>query len=194
MLSCHAAADAKEALDLDQMKAWAQTLEDPFSRAQPDAHFTGSAVVVSPDAERVCLVHHRQLGRWLQPGGHAEPGDRGSMEGTALREAAEETGCEVRLHPGAPSPLDVDIHLIPARGDQPAHRHLDVRFLAVARDPERLTHDSDESCDARWLSWDEALELATDAALRRLLSKARASAQGTAGQGNPDFENRQPRR
>lgn len=178
MLSRHGAADAKEALDLEQMKAWAQTLEDPFSRAQPEAHFTGSALVISPDARRVCLVHHRQLGRWLQPGGHAEPGDRGSMEQTALREAAEETGCEVRLHPDAPSPLDVDIHLIPARGDAPAHRHLDVRFLAVTRDPERLTHDPGESWGARWLSWDEALEWATDPSLRRLLFKARAFSSG----------------
>lgn len=194
LLSRHRGDDAKEASDLDQMKAWALALEDPFARSQPQAHFTGSAVVIDPAGARVCLVHHRKLDRWLQPGGHAEPGDGGAIDHTALREAAEETGCRVLLHANAPRPLDVDVHTIPARPGDPAHLHLDVRFLVVAEDPERLSHDSAEARGARWFSWEEALALVDEPALRRLLSKARASARGATGERDPNLEHREPRR
>ena len=109
------------------MRAFARQLAEPFSRAQETAHFTGSAVIVDPEGRRVCLVHHAKLGRWLQPGGHADAADEGSMALSALREAHEETGMRVSLHPSASRPFDVDVHVIPARKTEPEHRHLDVR-------------------------------------------------------------------
>jgi 8-oxo-dGTP pyrophosphatase MutT (NUDIX family) len=174
LLSRHIPFDAKERRDLAAMSAYSGDLPEPFSREQLPAHFTGSAVVVDPSGEHVCLVLHGKLKRWLQPGGHAEPQDNGDIEATALREAHEETGLEVELHPTAPRPLDVDAHTIPARGDVPEHTHLDVRTLVVARDPELLKHDPTESTGAQWLTWDKALALADEPALKRMLTKARA--------------------
>lgn len=178
LLAHHTPTDDKEREDLERMRVLAVGLEQPFSRAQPRAHFTGSAVVVDPAGERVALVHHAKLRRWLQPGGHAEAGDAGSMEATALREAREETGCRVRPHPGAPRPLDVDVHTIPARKDEPEHLHLDVRYLVVAEDPEALMHDPNESFGVQWVAWDEALARTDEAPLRRMLEKARAVVRG----------------
>lgn len=178
LLARHVAADAKERADLERMRDFAARLERPFSRSQVEAHFTGSAVVVDAAGERIVLVHHGKLKRWLQPGGHADAADAGHMEATALREAREETGCRVHLHPTAPRPLDVDIHTIPARKDEPEHLHLDVRYLVVAEDPEALAHDPNESFGAQWLPWDEALARADEAPLRRMLEKARAAARG----------------
>jgi 8-oxo-dGTP pyrophosphatase MutT (NUDIX family) len=172
LLERHVATDAKEAADLATLRQMAVSLERPFARDQPTAHFTGSAVVVDESHTRVCLVFHKKLKRWLQPGGHAEPGDGGDMAATALREAREETGLEVALADGAP--LDVDAHQIPARRDEPAHLHLDVRFLVVARGAGALAHDPAESDDACFLSFDEALARADEPALVRLLQKARA--------------------
>ena len=186
LLASHVAADEKEAADLQRMREEAATLAEPFSRHQAGAHFTGSAVVVTPDGARTCLVHHAKLKRWLQPGGHADVADSGEMSRTALREAAEETGCRVVLHPRAPRPLDVDVHAIPARGDEPGHLHLDVRFLFVAEDPEALAHDPAESFGARWLGWDEALAAADEPPLRRMLEKARAVAQAPQHPGEAD--------
>jgi 8-oxo-dGTP pyrophosphatase MutT (NUDIX family) len=174
LLAAHHPADEKEAADLLEMRGFEGSLPAPFSREQWPAHFTGSAVVVSPDGAKVCLVLHAKLKRWLQPGGHADAVDGGSMEATALREAREETGCEVVLHPRAARPLDVDVHVIPARKAEPEHRHLDVRYLVVAWNPEALAHDPNESHGAQWLTWDEALERADEAPLRRLLGKAHA--------------------
>lgn len=176
-LARHLGTDEKERVDLETMREFAGSLAAPFSRTQWPAHFTGSAVVVTPDGAQVLLVLHAKLGRWLQPGGHADAADGGSMANTALREAREETGLEVALHDSAPRPLDVDVHVIPARKDEPEHRHLDVRYLVVASNPAALAHDPLESHGAQWLSWEDALARADEAPLRRLLEKARAALQ-----------------
>ncbi|MBL8910784.1 MAG: NUDIX hydrolase [Archangium sp.] len=171
LLAVHLPVDEKERRDLERMQEFAKSLAEPFSRGQWPAHFTGSAVVVTADRTRVCLVLHAKLHRWLQPGGHADPADGGSMAATALREAREETGCDVELL--SPKPIDVDVHTIPARKTDPEHEHLDVRYLVVANNPDALKHDPNESHGAQWLTWDEALARADEAPLKRLLEKAR---------------------
>ncbi len=171
LLSRHEPEDEKETRDLARMREHALTLADPLSPAQLPGHFTASAIVIEPSAERVCLVHHKKLLRWLQPGGHVEPSDGADLGRAALREVLEETGLAARLHERAPAPLDVDIHAIPARATAPGHDHLDVRFLVVA-DAAEARFDPNESLGLGWFSWAEALELAGDAALVRLLRKA----------------------
>lgn len=174
LLEGHVPADAGEAQHLEQMRGAVRSLSAPLSRAQAGAHFTASAVVVTPEGDRVAMLHHRKLDRWLQPGGHIEPEDAGDLLQASMREAREETGCEVGPHPLAPLPLDVDAHVIPARRDEGEHTHLDVRFLLVATSAEALAHDPNESRAIQWFGWDEALARADDAALVRMLTKARA--------------------
>ncbi len=171
LLAAVVPADDKERADLALMQAQCTLLPEPLSRSQPAAHFTGSAVV--SDGTRVALVQHRKLGRWLQPGGHVEPADGDDLLATALREAEEETGCRVVPHPAAPRPLDVDVHPIPSRGTEPAHLHLDVRFLVLTDTPEALRGDPQQSSNVRWFELDEAIHRAASPELKRLLSKAR---------------------
>lgn len=170
LLASHQPADERERADLDVMRGHAAALAEPFSRDQLPAHFTASAVVVAPDGSRVCLVHHKKLGRWLQPGGHVEAGEL--MVQAALREAREETSLELTLHPRRSSPLDVDVHTIPARGAMAAHDHLDVRYLLLASGSS-ARHDPEESQGLGWFAWDEALALADEPAFVRMLEKAR---------------------
>ena len=69
-------------------------------------------------------------------------------------------------------PLDLDIHEIPARGDEPAHDHHDVRFLLRA-----TTEDiqmSDESDDLRWFTPEEIQAVSDEESLLRMARKARA--------------------
>ncbi|HEY7509701.1 MAG TPA: NUDIX hydrolase, partial [Vicinamibacteria bacterium] len=72
----HAPADERESADLARIVRFVGEAPDPFDRANPRAHLTGSAFVIAADGSRVLLLHHRKLRRWLQPGGHADPGER----------------------------------------------------------------------------------------------------------------------
>jgi 8-oxo-dGTP pyrophosphatase MutT (NUDIX family) len=173
-LARHQPADEEEAADLARILAFVSRHANPFDRRIAEGHLTASALVVSATGERVLLLHHRKLDRWLQPGGHGDPGET-SGEQVALREAKEETGlAELALHPRAPRPLDVDVHDIPARGDEPAHEHLDLRYLVVAPDGAALAPALAEMRDLRWFAWNEVDALGPDAGLRRALAKARS--------------------
>ena len=166
LLAAHSPADDEEARDLETMRVYAVTLGDRFSRDEPVAHFTGSAVVVDGEGAHTLLVHHEKSGAWFQPGGHIEPRDR-TLGDAALREAREETGLDVRLH--ETGLLDVDVHWIP--WDE--HYHLDLRFLVVASGT--LAPDTAEVHAAEWLTWDEVFARTREPALRRALGKARAT-------------------
>ena len=173
-LASHQPADAKEAADLARILDFVARHPYPFDRRISEGHLTGAAFVLSARGDRVLLVHHRKLDRWLQPGGHAEPGEA-EGETVALREAREETGiAEVSLHPTAARPLDVDVHAIPAYGSEPAHAHLDLRYLVVAAEGARGRLAPEESNDLRWFAWEELGELDLDSGLRRGLAKARS--------------------
>jgi 8-oxo-dGTP pyrophosphatase MutT (NUDIX family) len=166
--------DEEEARDRDRILAFVRRHPRPFDRGIPEGHLTGSAIVVSADGRRVLLLHHRKLDRWLQPGGHGDPGET-TGEQVALREAREETGLQgLLLHPTAPRPLDVDVHQIPARPGEPAHEHLDLRYLVVARPEAVLAPDLAELRALRWVEWVQVPALSPDHGLRRALSKARA--------------------
>jgi 8-oxo-dGTP pyrophosphatase MutT (NUDIX family) len=168
-------ADEEEARDRDRIVEFVLRNPDPFDRTLREGHLTGSAVVVSADGSQVLLLHHRKLDRWLQPGGHADPGETTGEE-VALREAREETGIEgLRLHPTAPQPLDVDIHDIPARGDEPAHEHLDLRYLVTAPRRADLVPRGEELRALRWMTWSAVETVGPDPGLRRALRKARAA-------------------
>jgi len=170
-LRAHASSDAAEARDVARVLDFVARYPDPFDRRIAEGHLTGSAFVLTADGARVLLLHHRKLDRWLQPGGHADPGEA-SGEAVALREAREETGLDdLRVHPSAPRPLDVDVHEIPARPGEPAHAHLDLRYLVVAGTG-ALTRAQEEASDLRWFGWDELTPLGLDPGLRRGLSKA----------------------
>lgn len=148
--------------------------EDCFERSCMPGHVTGSAFIVSDDHERILLTHHKKLGLWLQLGGHAD-GD-GDLADVALREAQEESGMDgfdlVTLGAGEPLPIDVDVHTIPAYGDEPVHEHHDIRFLLVAWPDEELVA-SDESNDLRWVSWDELEAYTNEESILRMARKAK---------------------
>lgn len=172
-LARHAAADPEEAAHLRLIVEFVGRHAQPFDRRNPEGHLTGSALVVSAPADRVLLVHHRKLQRWLQPGGHADPGET-TGEAVALREAFEETGIEgLALHPRAPRPLDVDVHAIPTFGGEPAHAHLDLRYLVIAPESGVVARCAVETSDARWFEWEELVTLDLDRGLVRALAKAR---------------------
>jgi 8-oxo-dGTP pyrophosphatase MutT (NUDIX family) len=131
-------------------------------------HFTASGVVLSAERTHVLLVHHRRLGRWLQPGGHIEPDDTDTAA-AAAREVAEETGIQPRWEV-APVLIGIDVHEIPASGRELVHLHFDLvwRFVAPAGrvqavlDPHR----------AVWCRINELESYQADVPLRRAVERA----------------------
>ena len=169
VLDAYEPEDDAEAADVSRVRE-ALDAGDPWSRQRP-LHVTGSALVVHPPTRRVLLRWHEHLQRWLQVGGHGDPGE-GDPEAVALREAVEETGLgDVRLL--QPGPVQIVVVPVPARGDEPAHEHADVRYVLVTDRPDDARPETD-GARLRWLTLDEAVaEVEEDnlrTCLRRVLS------------------------
>lgn len=142
---------------------------DAARRDHRPGHFTGSAVVINPDGD-VCLLFHRKLRRWLQPGGHAD-GDC-DLGHVAWREACEETGLAgLRLVRPA---IDLDIHRV-APPSEDAHLHFDVRFLVLAPTVAALP-GNDESTAIRWVNPAELDRFDVDESVSRLVTSGLAVA------------------
>jgi 8-oxo-dGTP pyrophosphatase MutT (NUDIX family) len=156
-----------EAERVAQFEAFLDTHADVFNRGHHVGHFTGSAWLVSADGLRVLLMHHRKLGLWLQPGGHAD-GDP-DLAQVALREAREETGVAGLCVEGGI--FDIDRHRIPARANEPEHWHYDVRYVVRAGADERFTANQ----ESRAMAWRPVTEVAADdrldVSLRRMARK-----------------------
>ncbi len=121
--------------------------------------------------EKILLIHHRQLDKWLPLGGHVELDE--DPEQAALREAKEESGLEVELLGERPpttgpgtraliAPRFLDIHRI-----NDTHEHIGMMYWARPKKVARAsrpfgseTHGQDaratlaagEHHDIRWCS------------------------------------------
>ena len=113
--------------------------------------FTVAIFVVHED--RVLLIHHRKLNKWLPLGGHIELDE--DPEIAALREAKEESGLDVELvgdrppttEPGTRAliaPRFLDIHRISA-----THEHIGMIYWARPKRGD-VTLATEEHHDIRW--------------------------------------------
>lgn len=162
-----------------RMRKFIDESPQAFERTNLAGHITGSALIVDPARERVLLTLHGKLNKWLQLGGHCDGNPR--VEETALREGVEESGLTslrylpFESHFGLkehPLIFDLDVHLIPARKQDPEHFHYDVRFLIVADEPDSLKI-SDESQDLAWHRLDEAYQITSERSMHRQFDKLR---------------------
>lgn len=154
---------------IDKMLVLASAGAASVDRGHRPGHFTASAAVIDVDGRRAALMLHRKLGRWFQPGGHAD-GDT-NLAAVAWREATEELGV-VGLEVCVPA-VDVDIHVVrPPQEDE--HLHFDVRFVVLAPSDAELV-GNDESDALAWVRLDDDAGLddfCADPSLRRLLSRS----------------------
>jgi 8-oxo-dGTP pyrophosphatase MutT (NUDIX family) len=152
VLSTRVPVDERERESIATFLAVVPTLTEPYDEALGLVHVTASAIVVSDAGDKVALHLHKRLGMWLQPGGHIDAGETPAQG--ALREAEEETGLPVRHENSDGVFVHVDVHAGPK-----GHTHHDLRY--VVRAPEVPMNPAEgESPDARWFTWDEALEIA----------------------------------
>lgn len=148
-----------------------------WTRANPSAHLTASAWVVSPDRTQVLMCFHRLYGSWSWLGGHVEDGEY-DLSAAALREVREESGLtRARL-----ASRDIfSVELLAVAGHEkrgryvPSHLHLNLTWLVEADPDEPLTVKRDENSALAWFAPDEAVERSTEPWLReRVYAKLNA--------------------
>ncbi len=139
---------------------------DCFQRTLLKGHVTASALVIDPSLEKVLLIHHKKLNRWLQPGGHCD-GNPDTLK-VAGKEVLEETGAEIRV--GKLPVFDIDIHLIPEHKGIPPHFHYDVRycFETDARLPLIRNHETNALA---WIPYKEVRNFTEDESVLRMIRK-----------------------
>lgn len=120
--------------------------------------FTASVYLI--ENQKVLLIYHHKLQKWLPPGGHVETNETPAE--AAKREVKEETGLEIAFI--SQENLFIDcwnaksierpylclLEEIPAYRDIPAHQHIDFIYLA-----QPIEKHSSPSNDYRWFSWDD---------------------------------------
>ena len=133
---------------------------------------------MNQDRSRALMMHHKKLNAWYQPGGHAD--GESDIIRVALRETAEETGIdpsEIKLVSG--EIFDVDIHTVPAHGADPAHEHVDIRFLIEINDQLQVP-GNDESHEVLWIDLHNVSHFNRNRSTYRMLEKTRALRNSTA--------------
>ncbi len=141
---------------------------DAMARACRTGHLTASALILNASHTHALLTLHPKVGRWLQLGGHCEPGDA-SLRVAAIREAVEEGGiADVTM---SLAPIHLDRHPVPCAGAM--SEHLDVQYVGTVPDGS-VPVISDESDDLRWFAID-ALPDGIDESMRSLVAAARAT-------------------
>jgi 8-oxo-dGTP pyrophosphatase MutT (NUDIX family) len=171
LLSRYRPRDFLESADLARTRLLVERTEDPWSRSIP-LHVTASALIVHPPTRRVLLRWHERVQSWLQVGGHGDPGETDPLA-IALREGREETGL-TDLEPWPDAELvHVAVVPVPAKGDEPAHEHADLRFVLETGQPDAVVPER-PGAPLRWLTVPEARALTADDNVAETLARVDA--------------------
>ena len=155
----------EEAETADRFVAFVKAHHRCFDRDLWAGHITGSAWIVDTDGTDVLLTHHKKLDIWVQLGGHSDSNPDTAV--VAQTEATEESGLAVRFVDTRI--FDLDIHQIPARKNDPAHFHYDVRFAFMADERDYVV--SSESNALAWVGLSMLEDYSQEASLLRMRRK-----------------------
>lgn len=131
--------------------------------------FTATVYIIQDN--KVLLIFHKKLNKWLPPGGHLDENEL-PCEG-AIREAKEETGLDIELileeniwinrwnARSFPRPYLCLLEEIPAWNGHPAHQHMDMIYLGKPIGGKEV-HNPRESHDIKWFALEEVKNLVSD--------------------------------
>lgn len=137
-----------------------ENCSDYLDRGNQIAHFTASIWTINPERTKTLMVYHNIYDSWSWIGGHADGME--DLRSVAMRELQEETGVRDAALLGGDifslESLTVNGHV--KRGRYvPSHLHLNVTYLAEAREQEALIVNADENQAVKWWSFEDALRV-----------------------------------
>ena len=141
----------QEKMDQKQILAFIKNNDDHLYRSNLTAHLTSSAIICNPTLTKTLFVYHNIYDSWGWVGGHLD-GNPNLLE-VAIKEAKEENGIKKVV------PFDSHILLIDSilvknhiKHDKyvPDHLHLNVTFLLIADENQKLMHKPDENQGVKW--------------------------------------------
>lgn len=131
--------------------------------------FTATVYII--ENEKVLLIYHKKLQKWLPPGGHIEENE--TPPEAAVREALEETGLHIELNKqeniwidrwnakSMERPYMCLLEEIPEHKGVPAHQHMDMIYTAHPIQGD-LSENPEETEGIHWFTWSEIESLEDD--------------------------------
>ncbi len=126
--------------------------EKAFVRQTLEWHFTGSIVVVNKDFSKTLLMHHKKLWIWMNFWWHADW--ESDLKNVAIRELEEEWGIKIQKE-NLLNIIDLDLHIIPERKQEPEHYHYDIKFIVAIDDNTNFEKQEKDVNDIKWFSINE---------------------------------------
>ena len=128
-----------------------------FNRKNYNGHITASGYIYAINDNKLLLLDHKSLKKYLQPGGHVETNDKDTLC-AAKREIFEETGLIdlklVNLTDDIIVPFDINSHYIEKneKKSEDGHFHHDFGYLFKLDSISDVKIDYNESNGYKWVS------------------------------------------
>lgn len=164
---------ANEKNNLIQLQGFITNGKNILSRLNTVGHITASGYIYAKEEQKILLLEHKKLNKFLQPGGHVEKEDSSLIE-TSKREIYEETKLKdlelISISSNKEVPFDINTHYIPenSKDNMPAHYHHDFRYLFMINKIEDVNIDVNESKSYKWI---DIQELENNINFKRVIDK-----------------------
>lgn len=147
--------------------------DDHLLRTNLVGHLTSSAIVLNKDYTKVLFAFHNIYQSWSWLGGHLD-GDKDLLK-VAIKETKEETGIK-NVIAFSNDIFMIDVIYVSNHikhnqyvGD---HLHLNVTFLLVGDESDRLVIKEDENQDVRWFELDDVFNYISEDRMIPVFKKA----------------------
>ncbi len=162
----------QEIKDKELMIKFIENNPNILLRTNLAAHLTSSAIILNESFDKVLFIHHNIYNSWGWVGGHND-GDPDCLK-VAIKEAKEETGVK-NIYPYSEEILGIDAIYVKnhiKKGEYISdHLHLNVTYLLIASESDKLISKPDENSGVKWFGLEEALNNITEDRMKPIYKK-----------------------